>query len=148
MMHVYHTLQLTARAETDSDFDPLRDALPSATDTRLHGVSADANGEVSGTPTKRDVRATTDPETDAHVVSVMLAATDETAASALWRELTDAVSDVDAKGTCHRQPLGSQPPSEVRAWYETHPDARPTDDEGNAVVPSSWRAERHTVASL
>jgi len=147
-MHVYHTLQLTARAETDSDLDPLRDALPSASDTRLHGVATDANGDVTGTPTKRNVRATTDPETDAHVVSVMLAATDAEAARALWAELTDAVSDVDAEGTCHRQPLGSQTPAEIREWYEAHPDAQPTDDEGNAVVPSSWRAEAHTVASL
>lgn len=148
MMHVYHTLSLTARAETDSALDPLRDTLPSASDTRLHGVATDANGDVSGTPTKRNVRETTDPETGESVVSVMLAATDETAASALWANLTDAVSDVDAEGTCHRQPLGSQPPSKVREWYENHPDAQPTDDEGNAVIPSSWRAEAHTVASL
>jgi len=147
-MHVYHTLQLTARAETDSALDPLRDALPSETDTRLHGVSADANDDVSGTPTKRNVRATTDPETDESVVSVMLAATDAEAASDLWDDLTDAVSDVDAEGTCHRQPLGSQPPSAVREWYEANPDAQPTDDEGNAVIPSTWRAEEHTVASF
>jgi len=147
-MHVYHTLSLTARAETDSALDPLRDALPSASDTRLHGVETDANGDVSGTPTKRDVRETTDPETGESVVSVMLAATDAEAASALWAELTDAVSDVDAEGTCHRQPLGSQSPSAVRDWYEAHPDAQPTDDEGNAVVPATWRADEHTVASL
>jgi len=147
-MHVYHTLQLTARAETDSDLNPLRDALPSESDTRLHGVETDADDDVTGTPTKRDVRETTDPETGESVVSVMLAATDAEAASDLWDDLTDAVSDVDAEGTCHRQPLGSQPPSAVREWYEAHPDAQPTDDEGNAVVPLTWRAEAHTVASL
>jgi len=147
-MHVYHTLQLTARSQTDSALDPLRDALPSETDTRLHGVETDANGDMTGTPTKRNVTETTDPETDAHVVSVMLAATDAEAASDLWRELTDAVSDVDAEGTCHRQPLGSQTPAEIREWYQTHPDAQPTDDEGNAVIPSTWRADEHTVASL
>jgi len=147
-MHVYHTLQLTARSQTDSDLDPLRDALPSASDTRLHGVETDADGNVSDTPTKRNVRETTDPETDERVVSVMLAATDETAASELWREVTDAVSDVDAKGTCHRQPLGSQTPADIREWYQTHPDAQPTDDEGDAVIPSTWRADEHTVASL
>jgi len=147
-MHIYHTLSLTARSRTDSALDPLRDALPSASDTRLHGVKTDANGGASGTPTKRDVRETTDPETDESVVSVMLAATDGTAASELWREVTDAVSDVNAEGTCHRQPLGSQTPAEIREWYENYPDAHPTDDEGNAVVPSTWRAEAHTVASL
>jgi len=147
-MHVYHTLTLTARAETDSDLDPLRDTLPDATDTRLHGVKTDANGDVAGAPSKRDVTETTDPETDVHVVSVMLAVTDAAAASALWDELTDAVSGVDAEGTCHRQPLGSQTPAEIREWYAAHPDAQPTDDEGNAVVPSTWRADEHTVASL
>jgi len=147
-MHVYHTLSLTARSQTDSDLDPLRDTLPSATDTRLHGVETDADGKVTGTPTKRNVTETTDAETDESVVSVMLAATDAEAASDLWDDLTDAVSDVDAEGTCHRQPLGSQPPSAVREWYEANPDAQPTDDEGNAVIPSTWRAEEHTVASL
>ncbi|RDZ53110.1 hypothetical protein C5C07_15355 [Haloferax sp. Atlit-4N] len=67
-----------------------------------------------------------------------------TEAADLFDRLAAAVPS-GATLTHYRSPTGGVTSSDVQAWYEDHPEEQPTDDNGDAFVPSSWDPSRHVV---
>lgn len=45
----------------------------------------------------------------------------------------------------YRSPEGGVLASDVQAWYEENPNEKPTDDDGEAYIPSSWNPENHVL---
>jgi len=51
----------------------------------------------------------------------------------------------DAELVQYESPIGGTTAAEVRSWYEDHPDDRPTNEDGEPYVPSSWDPSNHVV---
>jgi len=43
----------------------------------------------------------------------------------------------------YQTPEGGVTPQEVETWYENNPDEQPVNDDGDAVIPSTWKPENH-----
>ncbi|WP_042662553.1 hypothetical protein [Haloferax sp. ATB1] len=70
-----------------------------------------------------------------------------TEAADLYSRLAAAVPS-GATLTHYQSPTGGVTSSDVQAWYEDHPEEQPTDDNGDAFVPSSWDPSRHVVSEF
>ena len=120
---------------------------PTREDTRLHGVETDENGNPQGSPPREyGVEDRIEDETGDRVPRGTLPAASATDAEAIREDIKAEVTGADEYEVRHyKSPLGGVTRSEVETWYENHPDEQPTDDEGEAYIPSAFDSGRHVV---
>lgn len=121
---------------------------PARTDTRLKGVSTDADGNPTGQPpAEYVVEDRVEPDTGDRVTTAMLPAASEADAAALFDDLKADVTGADAHTLRHyKSPTGTVSTEEVQEWYRNHPDQQPTDENGDPYIPETWDPERHVVS--
>jgi hypothetical protein len=146
-MHTYHVVQGQITSGDTALLDQIQANLPDESAVTLATEYSQSRTENDdGTETLRARMNFSRGETELPDGTKI---TGEQAASQLFQQVAsaDLASRADGWELRHYEsPDGAVTLSELKDWYETHPDRQPTDEDGESFVPSQWHPEHHTVA--
>jgi hypothetical protein len=145
----YHVVRLTVQSSDTTLLDELEAELPDA--------DAPEIGPEYDEPNRRTDNQSADEILTGRVTAQTVYADDGTVthdgatyASTLYDTLTSYdCSETTAHRIMHYEsPVGAVTRSEVRDWYEAHPDSQPVDADDEPYVPASWDPAQHTHSEV